>query len=269
MRKYESMSELVEAAGRTLDADEAATYTRDAYFAGRSLVGWAEVAAAVNGVRAEEAGEVERMAGELAALDLPRPTDRKRRTRWSEDGGDEIDHDRLRSGQLDCWRQQRRESCQAPQHVVVVCQIGALQSVPARDLLWRGAAAIALADLLEQAGYRVTLWACGRSVMNTFSRRPGGEVQYSVRACRLKASDEPVNAAALANAVCGWMYRLVWLQEHAVERPGWAHGGRTVPLLPEDVEELADGQPVLVIQDIYDREAAVKKAGEAVVALAG
>jgi hypothetical protein len=260
MRKYESMSELVEATGRTVDAAEAATYTRPSHFVGRRLVGWAEVTAAVNGSRDEEAGEVERMAADLASLDLPRPTDRKRRSRWSEDGGDEIDHDRLRSGQLDCWRQQARQTCAAPQHVTVVCQIGALASVPARDLLWLCAAAIALADLLEQAGYRVTLWACGRSVMD----RRFGRTVCSVRACRLKASDEPVNAAALANAVCGWMYRLVWLQEHAVERKAWAHGGGTVPLRPEDVEELADGQVAVVVQDVYDRDAALALARRAI-----
>jgi hypothetical protein len=89
-----------------------------------------------------------------------------------------------------------------------------------------------------------------------------------VRACRLKASDEPVNAAALANAVAGWTYRLVWLQEHAVERPDWAHGGGTIPLRDEDVEELADGQPVVVIQDVWDRESALKKAREATETLA-
>jgi hypothetical protein len=113
MRKYESMSELVEATGRTVGADEAATYTRPARFVGRLLVGWAEVAAAVNGVSEPDVAEVEKMVAELLALDLPRPTDRKRRTRWSEDGGDEIDHDRLRSGQMDCWRQQHRATCTA------------------------------------------------------------------------------------------------------------------------------------------------------------
>src|SRR5262249_44679959 len=140
----------------------------------------------------------------------------------------------------------------------VVCQVGALADVAAADLLWRGGAAIALADLLERAGYRVTLWAAGRS------RMTGG---YSVRAVRLKAADEPVNAAALANAISGWCYRLVWLQEHAVQRPDWARQGSTTSLTTGDAEELAGGEPCYVIQNVYDREAALRVARAVVASL--
>ena len=118
---------------------------------------------------------------------------------FSEDNGDELDYDRLRDGR-DFWRTSRRENTHGPSTITIVVNVGAGCRVKHEDILWRGAAAIALATRLEEAGYRVEIWAGWRSVRLRSTRpNPTRKSHYDVAgvaAICLKRPDDPLGADA-------------------------------------------------------------------------
>lgn len=88
------------------------------------------------------------------------PISRKRQLRWR-DNGDELDADRMMGGQLDsAWRSTERQVRVGTNTVLTVAvSWGINGSIPADQLFWSGAVAVALTDLLETAGYSIDLWA--------------------------------------------------------------------------------------------------------------
>ena len=73
---------------------------------------------------------------------------------------DEICKDRLQSGQIDqCWRTMRRSPFVAPQTVAIETAWGGHYGQTPEELFWQGAAAAVMTDILEDAGYRVEVYA--------------------------------------------------------------------------------------------------------------
>src|SRR5262249_43861773 len=72
---------------------------------GRPFKDWADVCRTASEPWAEGLAKMQALVDELSTAAISPPADVRRRARWGEDGGDELDSDRLRSGQLDCWRQ--------------------------------------------------------------------------------------------------------------------------------------------------------------------
>ena len=180
-----------------------------ASFIGRSFADWTDVKAKIGEAWQEGLDAVQWMLFELRKVALPPVTCPKRRPRFQTEG-DEVDQDRLRSGQ-DYWRSMRRESVAGPQTFCLIADMGTPCNVKSLDILWRGAVAIVLADLLEEQGHRVELWAACRQVRAY--RNGAGTFQ----AVCLKRPDQPVDIATLTNAVSGWCYRTVFFQDRASE----------------------------------------------------
>jgi hypothetical protein len=260
-RNYESVAELVEKATAARDRDPYEGWCHREYFVGRDFGSWEDVVAAANGTWDEGVREVESMLEELRGVELSRPVSRKRRAVWA-DEGDELNYDRFRSGQ-ECWRAMRRQTCQAPQHITILAQVGATGDVSASQLMWRGAAAIALADLLEQAGYRVTVYMANLAMIG------GYKDDYSYRVVKVKDASEPVNVANLVNVASPWFYRSVFLQEHSTEpkfgRLGNSKRGSTRSLTQEQVDVVDES--AILIQHVRDRDGAVAKVREVIAAL--
>jgi hypothetical protein len=92
----------------------------------------------------------------LTDIELP-PTDRRRKPRRG-DHGDVLDIHAVYAGRLDtAWTRAVRTSTFGPQRVEIVANMLCSGAAHADVLFWRGAAAVALADLLETAGYMVRL----------------------------------------------------------------------------------------------------------------
>jgi hypothetical protein len=194
------------------------------------------------------------MVKELTPLELPKPKCRKRRARWDVDSGDEVDMDRLRGGQ-EYWRTMRREEARGPSVLTVACNVGGISYLSADQLIWRGAAAVVLADLLEVAGYRVEFWAMrnGREVY-----QDGGD-EFS--AVCLKRADQPLDMATLVNGISAWLYRSIWFASYFVEKRSTPRDslGRSEPLegiLPR-IREVVGGGTLVVLDNVWDRDAAV------------
>lgn len=84
------------------------------------------------------------------------PTVRRRRA-WS-DQGDELSIDRLYAGALDvAWRRPRKGLCTTPPRIRIVINMATPFSVKGREMFWRGAAGVILADKLTEAGYTIQI----------------------------------------------------------------------------------------------------------------
>lgn len=136
----------------------------------------------------------------LLSAQLPDTKDKKRRTRFSFTEGDDIDLDRMRNGEA-FWRSNTREESTGPTTMTVVIDTTTPYYVNSDDILWRGAAGVALAKILEEKGWSVEIWVVNGSQLYDGERTP----VYT--ACCLKKTSDPLDVSTLINTVSGWFYR--------------------------------------------------------------
>ena len=194
------------------------------------------------------------MIEDLKGEDLPEPEDRVRRVNFDENDGDEIDFDRLRAGQ-EFWRKSKRESNRGPQTLTIFTDMSAPCGEKSEDLLWRGAAAIALTYLLEAHGYRVELWVTGGS--DVLERN-----KHAIStAIKLKGTSDPLDANSLVAAVSGWFFRTAIFREWEVAADGRnIVGGYGCPYLLRQTDlDLINPDPSrLYVAGVYTRQDAVR-----------
>lgn len=150
------------------------------------------------------------------------PMSARRIASWSEDHGDEINLDRLRADQP-YWRSTERASRRGPQTVTITINLGARHDFPPEWLIWKGVACIALAELLEGAGYRVELWGArwGQGAYNEKTEWIDDDTKdyerwsHAYAVCLKRASD-PIDASTLINTISPWFYRTVGLASLAL-----------------------------------------------------
>lgn len=138
----------------------------------------------------------------LSKIELPQLKSKKRTTTYSDTEGDEIDMDRMAQG-LPYWKKTTREDTTGPAEVTVVIDTTTSSGYDPDDILWRGAAAIALTKILEEKGYVVELWVVNGSYLFINQRFP------VMTACCLKKTSDPLDTATLVNMVSGWLYRTI------------------------------------------------------------
>lgn len=184
----------------------------------------------------------------VGALKAPRDT------RLRASGGHVVGHSpnvgRALAGHPDVFR--RWERCAKPAAVSIYVNLQTSGSVPAADLVWRGAAVIILADLYEAAGYRVEIWAVAK-----------GSVSLSkvsrLSAARIKRSDDPMIPDYLAATVVSpRFYRAAMLLNTAAEC--MADEGLGMPQNTTAADLEAAGLPpasVMIGQSVLSMSAAV------------
>ena len=129
-----------------------------------------------------------------ATCSIPEPKNVHRQQVWAEDG-DDLDYDKLMSGELETmWRTTKRNGKATNPHATLVVNWGGLAGVSADELFWSGAVAIILADVLENAGYRIEIVGCNVSTHGS------GEVTAS--SVTVKELDEPLRSDVVAGALC-------------------------------------------------------------------
>ena len=171
-------------------------------FVGKDLPKWDSVLASLSTVSHKDTATVKRFVDEIELMDLPVLKDRRRRTQFREDDGDEFDYDRFRGGQS-YWRQCVREDTDGSTEVTIITDLTASAVQSSENLLWRGAAAIALTELLEAKGYTVELWV-------TFGSHVFKDKDYAARfGCCLKRTNDVIDTPTLVNSVSGWFFRTI------------------------------------------------------------
>jgi hypothetical protein len=260
---YESVDDMVQAADQAYQSGKmySGAQAPDPYTTGRRLEDWADIKAKVGAVWPEGIEIVDDMLTELRGAELPKPSSRIRRFRWNEDDGDELDNDRLRSGQP-CWRNAHREQHTGSQTISIFVNIAARYNVRADQILWRGATAIALANLLEGAGYRVEFWAV------RYSERGYVDGADTFQVAKLKRADQPLDSATLVNGVSGWFLRTVVYQDmYSEQKSAPSDGLGRASYLSEHDERLVDlvaGNQAIVIDGVWERAAALAKVREVI-----
>lgn len=149
----------------------------------------------------------------LAGLDTSElnPINRKRRlTKGAE--GDELDIQQVYCGNLErAWTTPKRRRLHGPQQVTILANMICHGREDADVLFWRGAAAIAVADKLEEAGYVVRI-----IVGFGGEHDAGGPVS-----CRITVKDHgaPLDITTTASVVLPGFFRAIghaWICGHSV-----------------------------------------------------
>lgn len=141
----------------------------------------------------------------LSNIKIPELKSRKRQTKFDTDG-DDVDLDRLRQGDEKFFRKSEREQSTGSTEVTIFIDTSTAFSVDNDDILWRGAAAISLASILENKGYKCEIWVVNGSEL--FANKPGKPI---FTACKIKECSSPFDLSSLTNAVSGWFYRATTL----------------------------------------------------------
>lgn len=200
---------------------------RSTRFVGERLSSWDAVAKRSDRCWAEGMYTMQQFVEKLKDAKLPELKSRKRQVRFNNDDGDEVDLDRLRSGQ-EYFRKSERDTFQGPSEVSVYIDTTTACGRRTEDILWRGAAAIALAHILEERGYRVQLWCVNGS--NLWRR-----TKVYTATC-LKRAGDPLDTSTLINTVSGWFYRtatftlLDTLAKHRGQSVNMGYGHIETPL---------------------------------------
>ena len=247
--------------------DFAENHAEKARFVGRRFRNWGDLLDACRSAWGEGIDTIQQMVDEIKNETMPKPKSRKRRGAWSSEEGDEFDLDRLQRG-TPYWRTTQRESASGAQEVTILVQVGGNCGTSSLDLLWQGAAAIAVAEILEEVGFQVQLLGASRTERSWIAKVKGKQqIVGHVDVIELKKSGDVIDRSSLANAVSGWHYRTIHFADAARKRP--APGvvvtevrtglGHSESLTSGDIEFATMAKP-FVIQDCYSRREATDKA---------
>lgn len=136
----------------------------------------------------------EKLVEEVSPPSMPR-----RRVRRGQEFGEELDSDRYLSRNMAPWDRTVREH-QTRRTVTVGCNLSANGGVTARELLYRGAAALALADLLTGRGVNVEI------VLFDSREDPTSTVRRTVLRHKVKDATMPLDLSTIAFAMCEIAY---------------------------------------------------------------
>lgn len=248
-----------EIASETLKASKIKTgdrHTHDvdrASFLGRAFSSLDEACSAATKPWDEGIKMVSEMIVELRkSVKLPRPVSLKRKRVWSFEDGDEIDIHRLRVGKPFYRSTEKSNSVKAKQLTIFI-DICANASKKHKQLLWRGIAAITIARLLEDAGYRTAIHVYD-SAERGFTSGKGMSTLVNV-----KDMKDMLNIGTLASAVSAWFFRSVGFHAYNVfdDEPSYGLGSHNekVGELLDLVEPDADKR--LNISKVWSRSEAV------------
>ena len=167
------------------------------------------------------------MRERLSHHEFAEPRVIRRIGQWRDSDGD-FNYDRFTSGQ-DAFRSVARRDASGQQFVTLVVNTCANCYVSAEQLIWRGMGAIAACEVLEAAGYGVEIVGAisvqdshypeGSFVSRAekeslgyreVSQRMKGREQDDFAVLTwVKRADQPIDEAALINAVSPWFFRTV------------------------------------------------------------
>ncbi len=207
---------------------------------------------------------VEQMLTEIYREPLPVPETTRRRRKMSRVDGQMLDVERLRAGKA-FWRTNKRRRAVGPTHLTVITDVSATAYVSHRDIMWRGAASIALMDVLEGAGYRCEHWAAKRTNVIGIDIRSKRWVSELQAVCT-KRQGEPLDVSGQVNAVSGWFMRTILFGAKSLtgDVALGQYLGSPSDLLDSDIREITSDRRVLVSQGIDSYRGAVRWVGNCV-----
>lgn len=193
---------------------------------------------------------------------LPRPKSRKRVRKYGEDDGTDVDLDRLNCG-ADWWEYTERASRRGPTTVTLLTNLDGWGGEGAFGIFWRGAAAIAATDILEQAGYMVELimWCKGIYVYDH-------PAHNQLTLLRLKEAGQPLDMQALCCGLSAWFLRVMVFGSFVLgTRKPRSIGGLSFNITQHDIDQIdmEGAMHVMVPVKVRNLEGAVEAARKVIV----
>lgn len=262
---YDSVGDLVVACEKAWNRGEKINWLggRDREdFVGRKFNSFEEVKTAYHQPWEDGLAIIQGMIYEIdrEAYNLPQPKTRRRRAKFDEYDGDDVDYDRLREGQP-FWRKCVKQSLTGPQFVTLISATAASGGTSHEDILWRGAVGICLTDLLEKAGYRVR-YLIAQSSTNVF---PSRKYERFLLSAVVKEEQDTMDISNLTNSISGWFYRTIvgfqskFIRGIAVDTCGYGEPYQ-ISERDEEIQKLVgDGSLPIVIDGVWSKEQALAK----------
>jgi len=179
----------------------------ESFLSGERLPNWDDVIKRTIRPWAEGAFIINEFVQKLQAIELPNLFSHRRQVMFNDEDGDEVDYDRLISGEP-MWRKAERELATGPTQVTVFVDVSASGSVSGENIFWRGAAAVALVSLLEKKGYSVELWMTDGGQFLAKTCRVNRNCRTLEAVC-LKRGSDTLDIMGICNSLGGWFYRTV------------------------------------------------------------
>lgn len=229
----------------------------DPAWIGRKFFTFDDIVKATDSTWPEGVDRVEEMSRELEREQLPRPTVIKRRRVWNDYAGDEIDVDRYRSGEP-FFRDQVRQQTPGPKVITFLVQVGQNAFMDSEKLFWRGALAVTLARICEDAGYRTEITA-----FEMGARTIAAKCSNLITSVNLKGAADALDVSSLVNATSGWFFRTVVFASFTAAGERLNSGlGSNQEATDKTVEFLSPGSRPWLVSGVYDKASSLKLARE-------
>ncbi len=251
MFRFDSQKEL----NSYVDSDK--FQARGKKFVGRSFSSWDKFIEICNEAWEEGIQVMEKYVEELKKIKLPEIKDIKRKRSFNDFEGDDIDLQKLLSGEP-FWVKTQREQTEGEPTVTIFIDTTTSWEKQSKDILWRGAVAIALAVVLEERGYQCEIWVVNGSKLFQENRNSG-----VMTSCRLKGCGDTLDTSTLINVVSGWFYRtstfalLDTICAKNDKTAEFGYGSCYTPL-PEDLDLLSRDQNRIYSSGIFSKGGAIE-----------
>ena len=141
------------------------------------------------------------------------PRSIRRKRRFSEDCADDVCVDRLRGGDSRFWNEMHRADRSGPSDYVIAVNVATAGVTESSSIFYRSAAAIALADIMEQQGYRVRIEIIETGQNTYYAYKEDNDLLTMVDtlvAVTAKDFGQIADEGLLLNITSGWAFRTVW-----------------------------------------------------------
>lgn len=260
---FAGVGDLVRAAEKSLPRtdlhDMKVTLLEDPAWIGRTFKNFDEVKAATDSTWKEGVDDVERMAQALER-NLPAPLEVKRRRVWDGYAGDEVCVDRYRHGE-DFFRTNARRPQVGPRLISLLVELGQNSDRSSESMKWRGAATVALARILENAGYRAEIRAFVMIDSGILPTSGSNEYENMTVTCELKEAGDSLDISALVNATSGWFFRTAVFASFGVYgKPLESSLGRMQEANAVSLQYFARNPAAWLVSRVYNEASAMRLA---------
>ena len=173
--------------------------------------------------------------------------------KWDEIDGDEMDMERMYDERFFLQKRMRREGILTGKFVDVYVAISEVAYVEYEQMLYKTYTAIAIADYLEQMGYRTSIYAVESSISKGTYKRQWIKSCY-IEVC-VKKYEDPIIKPLLINCFSPWMFRhWFFMLISAKVKPAYGLGSSRKLSIPSTREKI-----YIDVGECIDEESAKKK----------